>query len=136
MDEHDMRMLVDLIRERCDLQSQLDTVNATLNMTQGELATYVQFFERVAKVYGYVGHPSNLAVRIEEGKTEGARRSLKALGLDIDVWRSDIDGKIVVHIDTSDLPPGDTHDGDVPDIRVGVNDSYSGIGPDGEWDDD
>ena len=55
-------------------------------------------------------------------------------GLQVTLFRSDFDGKIVVDIETHDLKERDVHPGDaVPDIRVAVNGYSSSILPDGSW---
>ena len=55
-------------------------------------------------------------------------------GLQVTLFRSDFDGKIVVDIETHDLKERDVHPGDaVPDIRVAVNGYSSSILPDGTW---
>jgi len=59
-------------------------------------------------------------------------------GLDLDgtlvqVWRSGIDGRIVVHVDTSAGLDEDHHEpGGCPKIRVGINDHYTNLEP-GGW---
>ena len=54
-------------------------------------------------------------------------------GLDVRVYRSAIDGRLIVDIETTDLDPSDEHDGAVPNIVVYVNESRCGIAPDGSW---
>lgn len=54
-------------------------------------------------------------------------------GLTVTLFRSQIDFRLCVAIESEDLNDKDTHADGVPDIRVAVNGSDSGIGPDGEW---
>jgi len=51
----------------------------------------------------------------------------------VQVWRSGIDGRIVVHVDTSAGLDEDHHEpGGCPKIRVGINDHYTNLEP-GGW---
>lgn len=55
-------------------------------------------------------------------------------GLEVEVFRSKHDGKLVVDIETHDLQDKDTHRPfGVPDIRVAINSYSSSILPDGNW---
>jgi hypothetical protein len=53
-------------------------------------------------------------------------------GVLVEVFRSIVDGRIVIHIDTSMAKDEDHHTpGGTPKIRIGVNDSYTELGQDG-----
>ena len=54
-------------------------------------------------------------------------------GHEVTLFRSETDGVMVVQIDTSDAGEGNQWPSGAPKLRVGVNDDYSDVGPDGTW---
>lgn len=59
--------------------------------------------------------------------------SIEFEGLEVEIWRSKVTGKLVVQIDTGGLKESDTHPSTaVPDIQVYVNDDGMGFRQDGE----
>ena len=53
-------------------------------------------------------------------------------GIEVEVYRSKIDGRILIHIDTENGLDSDHHTPrGVPKLRVGVNDCYINLEPDG-----
>jgi len=62
------------------------------------------------------------------------RNKLDYLGLSIEVFRSKIDGRIVVDIDTNDLQESDTFERNaVPKIRLVINEDEQNVTADGGW---
>ena len=54
-------------------------------------------------------------------------------GLEVSIYRSAINDKLVVEIDSSGLAEEDTFDGGVPRIVVYVNEERSEVNSDGGW---
>jgi len=60
--------------------------------------------------------------------------ALDVEGLEIEVYRSQIDGRLVIDIATGGLAPGDTHPPhDIPNIRILINESTIEIAEDGSY---
>lgn len=58
---------------------------------------------------------------------------LKFEGLEITVYRSEIDGRIVIELDTSELAERDNHPYGVPNLVLYVNDERNEVNPEGGW---
>lgn len=62
------------------------------------------------------------------------RNGVELDGIEVELFRSEIDGRIVVHVSSTDASDHDHHTpGGVPKIRIGVNDEYENLDPDGSW---
>ena len=53
--------------------------------------------------------------------------------IDVTVYRSNIDGKIVIDIDTQNLTGADVYGNGVPRLTLRINDDTEDLTPNGKW---